>query len=162
MLHCLQVPSTVATLDAWRKVLSVIGSPYKERWPDEEARIIFISTVFTYSQRLTALTFLYVNPRHVGLVYAAVLPQIGVDPRDHDRARRFLADLARGKYDLKYYYFDVHAGDWLFLAGTVNTQHAPPSPLSRTLLAWDRECARMRRAEGRWPTLTEQRVFLDL
>ena len=66
MLHYLQVPSLVATLDAWRKVLSVIGSPYKERWPDEEARIIFISTVFTYSQRLTALTFLYGNVRHVG------------------------------------------------------------------------------------------------
>ena len=47
MLHCLQVPSVTATLEAWRKVLSVIGGPYKERWPEDESRIIFISTVFT-------------------------------------------------------------------------------------------------------------------
>ena len=52
----------------WNPTLSVIGGPYKERWPDEEACIIFISTVFTYSQHLTALTFLYGNLRHVGLV----------------------------------------------------------------------------------------------
>ena len=152
----------MATLDAWRKVLSVIGGPYKERWPEEEARIIFISTVFTYSQRLTALTFLYGNLRHVGLVYATVLPQIGVEPRDHNHARRFLADLASGKYNHKYLYYDVLAGDWLFLSGAVNTHHALPSQLARALLAWERECVRMWRAEERWPTLAEQRAFLDL
>ena len=64
------------TLDAWRNVLSIIGGQYKERWPDEEARIIFISTVFTYSERLTALTFLYGNLRDAGLVYSAVHPQL--------------------------------------------------------------------------------------
>ena len=67
------------TLDAWRNVLSIIGGQYKERWPDEEARIIFISTVFTYSERLTALTFLYGNLRDAGLVYSAVHPQLGID-----------------------------------------------------------------------------------
>ena len=159
MLHCLQVPSIVATLDAWRKVLSVIGGPYKERWPDEEHRILFLVDVFTYSQRLTALTFLYGNLRDVGLVYAAVYTQLGVDPRDHDHAQRFLADLASGKYDLKYHYFDVLSGDWLFLNGAVNLRRVPPSPLARMLLAWERECARMRRTEERWPTLAEQHAF---
>ena len=162
MLHCLQVPSITATLEAWRKVLGVIGGPYKERWPDEEARIIFLATVFTYSQRLTALTFLYGNLRDVNLVYDAVLPQLGVDARDHDHARRFLADLASGIYDLKYYYFNVLAGDWLFLGGAVNTRHAPHTPLARALLSWEREFARVRWTQGRWPSLAEQRAFLDL
>ena len=148
------------TLQAWQNMLSVIGGQYKERWPDEESRIIFNSTVFTYNQRITALTFLYGNIRDTDLVYSAVYPQIGVNPRDHDHARRFLVDLASGKYDLKYYYFDVHAADWLFLAGMVNMRHAPPSPLARMLLAWERECARMRRTEERWPTLAEQRAFM--
>lgn len=148
------------TLEAWQKLLSVIGGQYKERWPDEESRIIFLSTVFTYSQRITALTFLYGNMRDADLVYSAVLPQIGVDPRDLNHARRFLADLASGKYDHKYFYFDVLAGDWLFLSGTVNLRHAPPSPLARALLAWERECARVRRTVERWPTLVEQRAFL--
>ena len=149
------------TLEAWRTMLSVIGGPYKERWPDEESRIIFNSTVFTYTERLTALTFLYGNLRDAALVYAALHPQIGVDPRDHGHALRYLADLASGKYDLKYFYFDVLAGDWLYLNGTVNARRTPPSPLARLLLAWERECARMHCMEKRWPTFAEQRAFLD-
>ena len=54
----------------------------------------------------------------------------------------------------------MHAADWLYLAGMVNMRHAPPSPLARMLLAWERECARMRRTEERWPTLAEQRAFM--
>ena len=56
------------------------------RWPDEESRIIFTSTVFTYTERITALTFLYGNLRNVEIVYAALLQQIGVDARDRDHA----------------------------------------------------------------------------
>ena len=147
------------TLQVWQNVLSVIGGQYNERWPDEESRIIFNSTVFTYNQRITALTFLYGNLRDGDLVYAAVSAQLGVDPCDHDHARRFLADLASGKYNLKYFYFDVLAGDWLFLSGAVNLRHTPPSPLARALLAWEREFVRVRRTEGRWPSLAEQNAF---
>jgi hypothetical protein len=56
----------------------------------------------------------------------------------------------------------VHSADWLFLSGAVNTRRSPPSPFARAVHAWDAECMRMRRAEGRWPTLAEQRAFLDL
>ena len=143
-------------------IMNIIGGQYVERWPEDEYRIILYTPVFTYQQRITALTFLYGNLRNAGLVYTAVLPQLGVDPRDLDHARRFLADLASGKYDLKYFYFDVLAGDWLFLSGAVNLRHAPPSPLARALLAWERECARVHRRMKRWPTLAEQHAFLDL
>ena len=44
----------------------------------------------------------------------------------------------------------------------VNTRRSPPSPFARAVHAWDAECMRMQRAEGRWPTLAEQRAFLDL
>ena len=81
------------SIDAWQSILSVIGGAYKERWPDEESCIIFQSTVFTYQQRITALTFLFGNLRDADMVYAALLPQIGVDLRDRDHAQRFLADL---------------------------------------------------------------------
>ena len=94
-------------LEAWQNMLSVIGGAYKERWPEEESRIIFDTDVFTYTQRITALTFLYGNLRDAALVYAALQPQIGVDPRDQDHAHRFLVDLASSKYDQKYHYFDV-------------------------------------------------------
>ena len=123
------------TSTAWQTVLNHIGGQYKERWPDEESRIIFISTVFTYTDRITALTFLYGNIRDADVVYAALLPQVGVDTRHRDHAHRFLADLASGKYDLKYFYFDVLAADWLFLSGTVNARRAPPSPFARAVHA---------------------------
>ena len=145
--------------DSHQSILNTIGGQYLERWPDEERQTILFSAEFTYSQRITALTFLYGNLRDVDLVYAAVQPQLGVDPKDLDHAQRFLADLASGRYDHKYHYFDVLAADWLFLNGTVNAHRTPPSPLARLLLAWERECARVRRQEGRWPTLAEQREF---
>ena len=79
-------------------MLCVIGGRYKERWPDEEyPMIMFLVDVFTYSQRIKALTFLHGNLCDVDLVYAAVQPQLGVDPKDLDHARRFLNDLASGK-----------------------------------------------------------------
>ena len=33
-------------LQAWQTMLSVIGGAYKERWPDDELRIIFLTTLF--------------------------------------------------------------------------------------------------------------------
>ena len=95
------------TLEAWRKMLSVIGGPYKERWPDEEYRIIFLSTVFTYQERLTALTFIYGNIRDATLVYSALHPQLGVDAKDHEHALRFLADLKSGEIILELWIWRV-------------------------------------------------------
>ena len=59
-----------------------IGGQYVERWPEDEWRIILYTPVFTYQQRITALTFLYGNLRDADLVYNAVIPQLGVNPRD--------------------------------------------------------------------------------
>ena len=85
--------------------MNIIGSQYLERWTDEESHIILNTAIFNYSQRLTALTFLFGNIGDVDLVYASIGQQLGVDPRDHDHAQRFLADLASGKYVQKYHYF---------------------------------------------------------
>ena len=146
-------------IDPHQSILNIIGGQYVERWPDEESRIIFYTPIFTYSQRITAITFLYGHFRDVDLVYNALRLQIGADPTDHDHALRFLADLRSGKYNDKYYYFDVIAADWFFLGGALNTRHTPPTPTARLLGAWERECARVYRREKRWPSLAEQRAF---
>ena len=97
---------------------------------------------------------------------AASCERVLVDPEREDEARDDgtwgagheddegfrSVDLASGKYDLKYYYFDVLAADWLYLDGTVNTRRTPPSQLARLLLAWERECARVHGRMKRWPT----------
>ena len=148
-------------VDPQQSIMNIIDSQYVERWPENELRIILYTPVFTYQQRITALTFLYGNMRDAALVYNSVIPQLGADPRDHDHTHRFLVDLASGKYDCKYHYFDVLAADWLYLDGTLNARRTPPSPLARLLLAWERECARVHRCEKRWPSLAEQGKFLD-
>ena len=145
--------------DPQQSIMNIIGGQYLERWPEEEARIILYTAEFSYLQRITALTFLFGNIRDVDLIYAATRQQLGIDPNHHDHALRFLADLRSGKYDQKYHYFDVLAADWLYLDGMLNARRTPPSPLARLLLAWERECLRVRRTERRWPTLAEQRAF---
>ena len=96
------------TLEAWRKVLHVIGGGYKERWPDEEYRIMFLIDVFTYPQNHSPHLPATYGTYHVGLVYLQhrVQPQLGADPCDHGHARRFLTDLARGKYEHNYQIID--------------------------------------------------------
>ena len=143
-----------------QSIMNIIGGSYVERWPEQEQRIILYTAEFSYEQRITALTFLYGNLRDVDLVYAAVRLQLGVDPDHHDHTLRFLADLRSGKYNEKYFYFDVLAADWFFLGGALNTRHAPPTPHARLLGAWEHECARVYRREKRWPSLAEQRAFL--
>ena len=50
--------------------------------------------------------------------------------------------------------------DFYHLNGQVVTERRPPQPVVRLLNAWERECLRVLRVEGRYPTLTEQRAFL--
>jgi len=86
--------SNARIIEAWSTVLNIIGGQYKERWPDEESRIIFLSTAFTYQERLTALTFplrrSFLSPfSHLPLTFLSSSshhPQIGVDARPRPRA----------------------------------------------------------------------------
>jgi hypothetical protein len=105
-------------------------------------------------------TFLYGNVRDTNLVYHAVHEKLGSDPTHHDHMRRWLADITSGKYDDRYYYFDVMLGDWYFLSGALNAKRWLPSPCVRLMNAWELECQRVRRQEGRWPSLMEQCAFV--
>ena len=49
--------SSVMPVDPHQSILNIIGGAYVERWPEQEQRIILYTPVFTYEQRLTALTF---------------------------------------------------------------------------------------------------------
>ena len=105
-------------------------------------------------------TFLYGNVRDTNLVYYAVREQLGSDTTHHDHMRRWLADIASGKYDDRYHYYDVLRADWFFLSGTLNAKRRLPSPCVRLMNAWELECQRVRRQEGRWPSLMEQCAFV--
>lgn len=149
------------TLEAQRCILNMIGGEYTERWPETIFDVIFGNHQFSYNDRMDIGTFLYGNMRSAHLVYTAVQSRLGVDPSHHDHMRRWLADIASGKYDERYYYFDVLLSDWYFLGGALNTKHNPPNPCVRLFNAWEAECCRVLRDDGRWPSLTEQRRFLD-
>jgi hypothetical protein len=149
------------TQEAQRLIGSIIAGQYVERWPDLEADAILGGRELSYTDRISVGTFLFGNLRDAQLVYAAVREQLGADPKDHDHLRRWLADLASGKYDDRVYYLDVLEGDYYYLGGALHAARAPPaSACVRLMNAWERECARMRREEGRWPTLAEQHAFM--
>lgn len=144
-------------------ILTFMGGQYVERWPDDERMAIFFKDVFSYNDRINVCAFLFGNLRDANLVYAAIAPQLGAAPAAHDHARRWLADLASGKYDETYHYWQVlHNPDFYYLNGRLHSKRMPLcSPAARLLHAWDTECMRMRREEGRWPTLAEQHEFLQ-
>ena len=160
--RCPSHPSQSQERSSRLSLLIPSGGQYEERWPEEERNAILFTAEFSYDQRLEVGTFLFGNLRDSDLVFAAVRPQLGADPTHLDHFRRFLADLASGKYDEKYHYFDVLKADWFFVGGALNARRSPPSPFARLVHAWDAECMRMRRAEGRWPTLGEQRTFVGM
>ena len=152
----------MTALEAQAIVMNIIGGQYEERWPEEERNTILSIAEYSYDQRINVGTFLFGNLRDYDLVLTAVRPQLGADPTHLDHFQRFLADLASGKYDQKYHYFDVLKADWFFLSGALNVRRSPPSQLARAVHAWEAECMRMRSAERRWPTLAEQRAFLGM
>ena len=151
--------------DGKRRILNFLGGQYVERWPESEARafLFFHSQELTYNDRLALGTFLFGNLRDADLVYSALAEQLGADTKSHDHMRRWLADLASGKFDDRVYYYEViHAPDFYYLSGTRNVERAPPQPFVRCMHAWEVEWARVRREEGRWPTLAEQRAVLGM
>jgi len=148
------------TQEAQRLIGNILAGQYVERWPVSEAHAILGGCELSYNDRISVGTFLFGNLRDAQLVYTALREQLGPDPKDHDHLRRWLADLSSGKYDDRVYYLDVLQGDYFFLNGMLHAARAPPaSPCVRALNAWEHECMRMRREEGRWPTLDEQRAF---
>ena len=148
------------TQEAQRIIGNILAGQYVERWPEAEYQALFTGRVLSYTDRITLGTFLFGNLRDAQLVYIALREQLSPDPKAHDHLRRWLTDLLSGKYDDRVYYLDVLEGDYFFLNGMLHAARAPPaSPCVRTLNAWERECTRMRREEGRWPTLAEQHAF---
>ena len=146
--------------DARICILNIIGGQLLERWPPTFMEKLFGTHEFSYKDRMEMGTFLYGNVRDTNLVYYAVCERLGSDPKHHDHMRRWLADIASGKYDDRYYYFDVMLGDWYFLSGALNAKRWLPSPCVRLMNAWELECQRVRRQEGRWPSLMEQCAFV--
>ena len=148
------------THEAQQSILNIIGGGYMERWPVTIINVLFGNAEYSYTNRRDIGTFLYGNVRDANLVYLAVREQLGNDPLHHDHMRRWLVDIASGKYDDKYHYFDVLLADWYFLGGALNTKRSPPSACVRLWNAWEVEWRRVRREEGRWPSLAEQSSFL--
>ena len=143
----------MTSADGKRRILNFMGGQFVERWPEDERRAFFHKQELSYNDRINLGTFLYGNLRDSNLVYAALCEQLGADYEDHEHMRRWLADLASGKYDDKYYYYEVlHEPDFYFLNGARNLERAPPQRILRCLHAWEAACARVRRKKARWPS----------
>jgi hypothetical protein len=90
--------------DARICILNIIGGQLLERWPPTFMEKLFGTHEFSYKDRMEMGTFLYGNVRDTNLVYYAVCERLGSDPKHHDHMRRWLANIASGKCDDRYYY----------------------------------------------------------
>ena len=107
--------------DARTCILNIIGGQLLERWPPTFMEKFFGNREFSYKDRMDMGTFLYGNMRDINLVYCAVREQVGSDPTHHDHMRRWLANIASGKCDDRYDYFDVLHGGSSFVSGALNS-----------------------------------------
>ena len=108
------------THEAQQSILNIIGGDYMERWPVTIINVIFGNAEYSYNNRRDIGTFLYGNVRDANLVYLSVCASNSAPTRRTTticELRRWLADIASGKYDDKYHYFDVLLADWYYLGG---------------------------------------------
>ena len=137
-------------LQAWQMMLSVIGGAYKERWPDDELRIIFLTTLFA-GVVSAACCLLPALPAACCLLLAArcMLPTALLADASHSAIPRSLA----AHYPLPVCHDCVHR---------VLSADRPPTSLRCTPFAVCARCmhgsrarvhAHMRREHARWPNL---------
>ena len=70
--------------------------------------------------------------------------------------------LESGRFNGVDYYYDVRRSEWLYQGGHANLARRPPSEAVRLYTAWEAECQRVWRQEGRYPTLEEQCAFFGV
>ena len=151
------------TLDARQLVDSFLGGQYVERWPEADFLALHsgreVSLRCPSSCSLPACGCFCAAHPSAAQRARCPLPSTTLLAALHSRALS-CTDRARRSFP-QVYYVDVLEGDYFFRNGVLHAARAPPaSPCVRQLNAWEHECTRMRREEGRWPTLAEQHAFL--
>ena len=133
--------------------------PEQRSWLDTDVHIFDGTHKLRYWERMRIARFLVGNgcdPTDIYNTFAG--PRLG-NQGNHTHFNSVINDAMSKKYDSKWYYFDVHKQDYLFLGGEPNLSRSPPQPLVRKFNAWEKEVQRVLRKEGRFPTHCEQDAF---
>jgi hypothetical protein len=128
-----------------------------DNWPEPMVKLFFGGNTLSCVERLRLLTFLVGNGYPVDAVCAVIAPRLRTGASAM-HANSVLKDLASGRYDHRWYYFNVNEQDWLYLDNTPYGEPRGNQVFTRRVSAWDKRCWK---GTGR-PTLKEQRAFLGM
>ena len=134
-----------------------IGGQLRERVPEPIQRSYYGTHKLEYGERLTLGSF-FVGNFGKDIAWAVLRHRVG----NQSELRRWLLELASGRRDHVDYYYDVRRSEWLYQGGHANLSRRPPSEAVRLYTAWEAECQRVWRREGRYPTLEEQCAFFGV
>ena len=128
-----------------------------DNWPEQMVKLFLGPSTLSYAERLRMLTFLVGNGYPVDAVCTVLAPRL----RSTSSARHangVLKDLASGRNDRRWYYFNVNEQDWLVLDGTPYGDPRGNQVFTRCVNAWDKRCWKGKD----WPTLEEQEAFIGM
>ena len=128
-----------------------------DNWPEPMEKLFFGGETLSCGERLRLLTFLVGNGYPVDAVCTVLARRLRTGASAM-HANNVLKDLASGRYDHRWYYFNVIQQDWLYLDNTPYGEPRGNQVLTRRVNAWDERCCKRKV----WPTLKEQEECLGM
>jgi|EP00966_Prymnesium_polylepis_P336974 hypothetical protein len=128
-----------------------------DNWPEPMVKLYQRGDTLSCVERLRMLTFLVGNGYPQDAILTVIAPRLRTGASAM-HANNVLKDLASGRYDHRWYYFDVNEQDWLYLDGTPYGEPRGSQVFTRRVNAWDRRCWKGKD----WPTLKEQEEFVGM
>jgi hypothetical protein len=128
-----------------------------ENWPEPMVKLFFGNRTLSWAERLRLLTFLAGNGYPIDAVCTVLARRMRTGASTM-HANNVLKDIASGRYDHKWYYFNVNEQDYLYLDNTPSGTPSGNQIFTRRVNAWDKHCWAAQRA----PTLKEQWEFIGM
>ena len=128
-----------------------------ENWPEPMVKLFFGSRTLSYAERLRLLTFLVGNGYPVDAVCTVLAKRMRTSASAM-HANNVLKDIASGRYDHKWYYFNVNQQDYLYLNNRPYGEPSGNQIFTRRMNAWDRHCW----THPHYPTLKQQQEVVGM
>ena len=128
-----------------------------DNWPEQMVKLYQGRETLSCVERLRMLTFLVGNGYPVDAIITVLAPRLRT-AASAMHANSLLKDLASGRYDHRWFYFNVIEQDNLYLNGAPYGEPRGSQVFTRRVNAWDKRCWK----GTEWPTLKEQQEFLGM
>lgn len=126
-------------------------------WPPYIRNAYFSPQPISFQQRMSMVCFFYGNGCSPQDIVTILRPKL----RDRSAIQHVdsvIASVASESYDAKWFYYNVHLNDYMYLNGNLCSTRQSDA---RIFNLWDSYCDESRRLRGRYPTLKEEEDFFS-